>query len=245
MKPYWQDDTITLYHGDALQIMPLLPVADAIVTDPPYGETSLDWDKWPDGWPAVAARVAPQMWCFGSLRMFMERRDDLEDWKLAQDVVWEKHNGSGFAVDRFRRMHEHALHFYQGPWGTLFKQPQYTMDANARTVRKKAKDAAWHGATGATTYTSEDGGPRLQGSVIFARSCHRDAVNETQKPEDIVAPLLQYSVPPGGLVIDCFAGSGTTGVVARKTGRRAILIEKREAQCRAIVERLAQYEFAI
>jgi site-specific DNA-methyltransferase (adenine-specific) len=40
--------------------------------------------------------------------------------------------------------------------------------------------------------------------------------------------------------VDCFAGSGTTGAVARKTGRRAILIEKREAQCRAIVQRLAQ-----
>jgi len=65
-------------------------------------------------------------------------------------------------------------------------------------------------------------------------------VNETQKPEDIVAPLLQYSVPPGGLVVDCFAGSGTTGAVARKTGRRAILIEKRESQCQAIAARLAQ-----
>ena len=51
---------------------------------------------------------------------------------------------------------------------------------------------------------------------------------------------LLASAPPGGLVVDCFAGSGTTGAVARKLGRRAILIEKREAQCRAIVERLAQ-----
>ena len=90
MTPYWQDDTITLYHGDALQVLPLLPVADAIVTDPPYGETSLDWDKWPDGWPAIAARVAPQMWCFGSMRMFLDKRGDLADWKLAQDIVWEK-----------------------------------------------------------------------------------------------------------------------------------------------------------
>ena len=78
------------------------------------------------------------------------------------------------------------------------------------------------------------------GSVIYARICHGYAVNETQKPEDIVAPLLRYSVPPGGLVVDCFAGSGTTGVVARKTGRRAILIEKRGSQCHAIAARLAQ-----
>jgi len=70
-------------------------------------------------------------------------------------------------------------------------------------------------------------------------------VNETQKPEDIVLPLMEYSVPTGGLVVDCFAGSGTTLAVARKTGRRAIGIEKREEQCQAIVQRLAQRELLI
>ena len=86
---------------------------------------------------------------------------------------------------------------------------------------------------------------RITRSVIFAASCHGYAVNETQKPEAIVLPLLQYSVPKGGLVLDCFAGSGTTGVVARKTGRRAILVEKRESQCQAIVERLSQHELSL
>ena len=244
MTPYWQDDMITLYHGDALQVLPLLPVADAIVTDPPYGETSLDWDKWPDGWPAVASRVAPQMWCFGSIRMFLDKRGDLGDWKLAQDIVWEKHNGSNSANDRFRRLHELALHFYRGEWEPLFKAPQFTADATERTVRRKARPPHW-GDIGARSYVSECGGPRLMGSVIYARSCHGYAVNETQKPEDIVAPLVLYSVPEGGLVVDCFAGSGTTLAVARKTGRRAIGIEKRESQCRAIVDRLAQHELAL
>ncbi|MCL4660584.1 site-specific DNA-methyltransferase [Burkholderia multivorans] len=77
-------------------------------------------------------------------------------------------------------------------------------------------------------------------SVIYARSCHGYAVNETQKPEDIVSPLMAYSVPPGGLVVDCFAGSGTTLVVAKKMGRKAIGIERRESQCEEIVKRLSQ-----
>lgn len=236
MQPYYQDESVTLYHGDALQILPLLPMADAIVTDPPYGETSLDWDKWPDGWPAVAALVAPQMWCFGSMRMFLDRGDDFTDWKLAQDIVWEKHNGSGFATDRFKRVHEFALHFYRGEWGALHTDSPKEEGEPRFYSRKKGPPHT--GAIGGQAPALRT--DRITRSVIFAASCHGYAVNETQKPEAIVLPLLQYSVPPGGLVIDCFAGSGTTGAVARKTGRRAILIEKREAQCRAIVERLAQ-----
>ncbi len=239
MSLYYQDDSVTLYHGDWRELIPADFRADLIVTDPPYGETSLEWDRWPDGWPALAARHADSMWCFGSMRMFLDRRDEFADWKLSQDVVWEKHNGSNSANDRFRRLHELALHFYRGEWGALYKDPQHTNDATARAVRRKARPPHW-GEIGESHYVSEDGGPRLMGSVIYARSCHGYAVNETQKPEAIVMPIVEYSVPKGGLLVDCFAGSGTMLAVARKTGRRAIGIEKREAQCRAIVERLAQ-----
>ncbi len=241
LTPHYQDELVTLYHGDAMEIMAQLPQVDAVVTDPPYGETSLDWDRWPDGWPAAAARLAPQMWCFGSMRMFLDKITDLDDWKLAQDVIWEKHNGSGSSVDRFRRVHELALHFYRGEWKPLYKAPQFTHDATARTLRRNKRPTHW-GEMGTSDYATEDGGPRQMGSVIYARSCHGYAVNETQKPEDIVAPLVQFSVPPGGIILDCFAGSGTTLAVARKTGRRAIGIEKRLEQCERIVERLGQRE---
>jgi site-specific DNA-methyltransferase (adenine-specific) len=138
-------------------------------------------------------------------------------------------------------MHELAVHFYQGEWASIYKNPQYTYDASARTFRRKRKPAQWSEIR-ESFYASEDGGPRLMSSVIYARSCHGYAVNETQKPEAVVLPLVEYSVPKGGLLLDPFAGSGTTLAVARKTGRKAIGIEKRPAQCQAIVERLAQHE---
>lgn len=239
LKPYYQDDQITLYHGDATQMLNVIPEADAIITDPPYNETSLEWDKWPDGWPQLAENIAPQLWCFGSMRMFLDKCNQFSGWKMAQDIIWEKHNGSNSANDRFRRIHEIALHFYQGEWRTLHRETQYTNDATARTVRRKKRPPQW-GKIGESHYESKDGGPRLMGSVIYAKSCHGYAVNETQKPESIIIPLIEYSVPKNGLVVDFFAGSGTTGVVARKTGRRAILVEKRETQCQEIVSRLAQ-----
>jgi len=241
IAPYYEDGSVTLYLGRAEELLPLLPRADAIVTDPPYAETSLEWDRWPAGWPELASAVSDQMWCFGSMRMFLDRATELVGWRMAQDVVWEKHNGSNSSADRFRRVHEHAVHFYRGDWRALYRAPQFTNDATAKVVRRKRRPPQW-GDIGAHTYLSEDGGPRLMSSVIYARSCHGYAVNETQKPEDIVAPLVLYSVPEGGLVVDCFAGSGTTLAVARKTGRRAIGIEVRESQCKRIVERLGQRE---
>ena len=239
MKPYYQDDAVTLYHGSANEVAMFLEPVDAIITDPPYGETSLEWDKWPPGWPDFAAELAPSMWCFGSMRMFMDKAQEMSRWKLAQDVVWEKHNGSNAFADRFRRVHEAAVQFYRGEWADVYKNPQFTNDATARTVRRKQRPPQW-GEINASSYASEDGGPRLMNSVIYARSCHGYAVNETQKPEAIVAPLVEYSVPPGGVLLDLFAGSGTMLAVAKKTGRRAIGIEKRESQCQEIVKRLAQ-----
>jgi site-specific DNA-methyltransferase (adenine-specific) len=242
VNPYYQDESVTLYHGDCRVLVPGMGLrADAVIADPPYGETSLDWDRWPTGWPDVAATVSDQMWCFGSMRMFMARGGEFANWQLAQDVVWEKHNGSNPGKDRFRRVHELALHFYRGDWAAIHKEQQYTQDATARTVRRKARPPQW-GDIGASSYASEDGGPRAMTSVIYARSCHGYAVNETQKPEELVSPLVQYSVPAGGLLVSLFAGSGTDLIVARKTGRRAIGFEKRESQCEAAALRLSQRE---
>jgi site-specific DNA-methyltransferase (adenine-specific) len=54
--------------------------------------------------------------------------------------------------------------------------------------------------------------------------------------------LVALVTPPGGLVLDPFAGSGTTGAAALATGRNAILIEREEAYVADIRERIAFYE---
>jgi len=197
MTPYYTDEFVTLYCGNALEIMPTLASVDAIVTDPPYGITKLPWDRWPVGWLDFAAALTSQLWCFGSLTMFLQRASEFAAWTLAQDVVWEKHNGSNMAGDRFRRVHELAVHWYRGAWDKLYKCMQVTYDATARHVRRKQRPPQW-GDIDASAYVSEDGGPRQMTSVIYARSCHGYAVNETQKPEGAVAPLVRFSVPVGG-----------------------------------------------
>jgi site-specific DNA-methyltransferase (adenine-specific) len=89
-------------------------------------------------------------------------------------------------------------------------------------------------------YVSQDGGPRLMRSVLAVRSCHGYAEHPTQKPIDLLTPLIEYSCPPGGLVLDPFMGSGSTLVAARQSGRRAIGIEIARGDCETAVARLAQ-----
>lgn len=223
--------TCRILDGDCREILPTLEPesVDLVLTDPPYGETSLEWDRWQTGWPAHARRVLKRsgsMWVFGSQRMFWDNRADFDGWKFAQDIIWEKHNGSGFHADRFKRVHEIAVQFYRddAPWADVYKAPQFTNDATARTLRRKRRPTHM-GHIEAGAYASEDGGPRLMRSVMYVRSEHGRAEHPTQKPIGIVEPLLLYSCPAGGTVLDCFSGSGTTGIVAARLGRHSILIE--------------------
>lgn len=242
MIPYYSDSAVTLFHGDYLDFTGEAGVSDhfdLIVTDPPYGETSLPWDQWVRDWPNYAADLAPSMWCFGSMRMFLEHREDFRDWKFSQDVVWEKHNGSGFHADRFRRVHEHAIFWYRRTWALTYHDPQTTPDATARTVRSKRRPAHM-GRIERTPYVSVDNGPRLMTSVLYAPSMHGEALHPTEKPQAILDPLIRYGCPPGGTVLDPFAGSGSTLLAARSAGRHAVGVEIDEQFCELAARRLSQ-----
>lgn len=237
--PYYSDDKVTLYHGDWRELIPADFRADLIVTDPPYGETSLTWDRWPNGWPTLAARHSDAMWCFGSMRMFLDRRDEFAAWKLSQDVVWEKHNGSGFASDRFKRVHEFAVHWYRGEWESArHETPRVGMD---RRPQRISRGTTPHLGGGGGVGVIE--GKPLARSVLYAPSMHGSAINETEKPTGILEPLIAYGCPPGGTVLDLFAGSCSTGVAAKLTGRNAVLYEMRENQCESAARRLSQDVF--
>jgi site-specific DNA-methyltransferase (adenine-specific) len=234
--------------GDCLELLPAL-VSDSIdcaIVDPPYGETSLPWDKPVRGWTDQMARVVKptgSMWVFGSLRHFCEayRVGEFSRWKLSQEVIWEKHNGTGLFNDRFRRVHEIVAHFYRADskWTDVFKAPQFSNDATARTIRKKGRPAQWIGATGQTLYKSEDGGPRLQRSVIYVRSEHGRAEHPTQKPLGIIEPLLLYACPVGGHVLDPFAGSGGVGILAKRHKMFCTLMEANPEFVELIKRRIA------
>ena len=257
VKPYYEDETVALYLGDMREVLPALDLqADLVVADPPYGETSLAWDRWPVGWLETAAAYSSSLWCFGSQRMFFEHLAEFTaDWSLSQDVighdedgqpirgdvnvVWEKHNGTGFATDRFKRVHEHVLHWYRGPWGaTHHEAPRVPYSGPNKSARGKNSRTSHTGAIGAYSYT--DDGTRLMRSVIKAPSVRGQGRHPDEKPLPILDALIRYGCPPGGLVLDPFAGSSSTLDAARRLGIRAIGVEGREDYCEASARRLSE-----
>jgi site-specific DNA-methyltransferase (adenine-specific) len=247
MRPYYESDGIVLYHGDCREVLPQLQRDrfDLILADPNYGETKLAWDVRDLRWLDLAEptlRESGSMWCFGTLRLFMAQASALlATWNLAQDVIWEKHNGSNFVDDRFKRVHEQPAHFYRRrtPWEVIYKKPVTTPDATARQVRRKRRPPHL-GSIGEAHYIAHDGGPRLARSVLYVRSCHGYADHPCQKPLGILCPLIEYSCPPGGELIDPTCGSGSALVAAKQMGRRAVGIEICEADCEKAARRLTQ-----
>src|SRR5580698_801680 len=141
MKPYYSEKGIDIYHGDCrLLLSKVANIENAVViADPPYGQTSLEWDEWDNWWLGLLPSSLRSLWCFGSVRMFLDHGKDfaMGGWKFSQDLVWEKHNGSSFHSDRFRRVHETIAHFYRGKWEEIPHYVPTTPDATARTVRRK------------------------------------------------------------------------------------------------------------
>ena len=243
MKPYYDDGQVQLWLGDCREILPALGLeADCVIADPPYQSTSLNWDRWPDGWLEAAAPVSRSMWCFGTLRLFVDRAPEFRGagWKLSHDVIWEKRNGSGVAADRFRGVHETVTHWYRGDWAAVRHEAPRTpavFSAKGRTTSEAAAVTPHTGKIGGHRYT--DDGTRLARSVLRFPSVRR-GLHRTQKPVPLLKLLIGYACPPGGLVVAPFAGSGSDLVAAREMGCRAVGIEGDEASIEKAARRLSQ-----
>lgn len=242
---------IQLLQGDCREVMPHQGPFDCLICDPPYGDTALEWDRKVAGWEAAAAScIKPNgsMWVFGSMRFLMASASQFSatGWAYAQDIVWEKHNGSGFHADRFKRVHEHAVQFYRkgARWSDVFNEVQTTPDAVRRTVNKKKGRPAHMGNIDPSPYASVDGGPRIMRSVIPMRSMHGRAIHETEKPAALIEILIRTSCPVGGIVGDLFAGSGAAGDACAILGRSYVGCEFDPEMAVAAQARLSSSLFA-
>jgi adenine-specific DNA-methyltransferase len=108
-----------------------------------------------------------------------------------------------------------------------------------RPMLKKFLDEMEDGLTPNTWWTHEEAGSNKEASIdLKAMFGDQPDVFQTPKPEKLLGRIITLATKEGDLILDSFAGSGTTGAVAQKMGRRWIMIELGEHIHSHIIPRL-------
>ena len=243
----------TILEGDCIAQMARLPdkSVDMIFADPPYNlqlggdlfrpegsrvdavddewdkfESLTSYDNFTREWLEQARRILKDsgtIWVIGSYHNIYRVGSLLQDaefWIL-NDIVWRKSNPMpNFRGTRFTNAHETLI------WCAKDEKARYTF--NYRAMKALNDDLQMRSdwllpiCAGAERVKGEDG----------------SKAHPTQKPEALLYRILLACTKPGDVVLDPFFGTGTTGAVARRLGRRWIGIERETAYVKVALERI-------
>lgn len=236
--------TITIYEDNCLERLPQIEEAsvDLILTDLPYGTTYAPWDsviplvdlwkEWLRCLKPKGAIVLTASQPFTS-QLVMSRPDLFRcEW------IWDKVNGANFSNANRQplKTHESVLVFAEGQ--TTYN-PQKTQGKPNHVQGKAAQ------ARNCETQLIKERAPDDLSGLKFPKSIQtfpkhssQLKLHPTQKPVELFEYLIRTYSNEGETVLDCCAGSGTTGEAANRTGRHAILIENNPAYVQVMNERL-------
>ena len=243
-----------IVEGDCIAAMAAMPdkSVDMIFADPPYNlqlggdlfrpeggrvdAVDNDWDKFDSlatyddftrEWLAEARRILKDdgtIWVIGSYHNIFRVGSLLQDadfWIL-NDIVWRKSNPMpNFRGTRFTNAHETLI------WCAKDEKARYTF--NYQSMKALNDDLQMRSDW---TLPICSGTERVKGD-----DGHK--AHPTQKPEALLYRVLLACTKPGDIVLDPFFGTGTTGAVARRLGRRWIGIERELAYIKVAQERIA------
>lgn len=246
--------TETIIEGDCIAAMRSLPTAsvDLVFADPPYnlqlaGElhrpnnsrvdavndhwdqfaSFADYDKFSRAWLTEAQRVLKPhgaLWVIGSYHNIFRLGTALQDlgfWIL-NDVIWRKTNPMpNFRGKRLTNAHETLI------WAGRSQdtRPTFNYDALKALNDDVQMRSDW-------VFPICSGPERLKGA-------DGAKAHPTQKPEALLHRVLVGTTAPGDVVLDPFFGTGTTGAVAKRLGRRFIGIEQEQAYLDVARKRIA------
>ena len=158
-----------------------------------------------------------------------------DGWYLRQDIIWAKPNPMPESVtDRCTKSHEYiflltksAKYFYDAEAVKEPNAPATVERAKYHWCKPDTKAAQYQDMNGLNrneTYPMNEAGRNRRSVWTITTKPFKEAHFATF-PEELIIPCIKAGCPKGGVVLDPFAGSGTTGVVAEKLGRDYILIE--------------------
>jgi DNA modification methylase len=164
-----------------------------------------------------------------------------DGWWLRSDVIWSKPNPMPESVtDRPTKSHEYLF--------LLTKAERYYYDAEAiKEVAVRAGAAP--GGNRSVDASRNDAARDMSKPVEDARNARSVWTIATAPfaeahfatfPPELPARCIKAGCPPGGTVLDCFGGAGTTGLVADRLQRNAILIELNPEYAAMAERRIAQ-----
>ena len=171
-----------------------------------------------------------------------------DGWYLSQDIIWHKPNPMPENIkDRCTKAHEYIF--------LLSKRPKYFFDNEVIKEDCVGKDERkWadsyekagsikQGETNANIkrtkrYSKDDSFKRNKRSVWTVTTKPFKGAHFATFPMDLIEPCVLAGCPVGGTVLDPFAGSGTTGIVAASNDRDAILLELNEDYIKLALDRM-------
>ncbi len=234
MQPCYADNKgITLYCGDCLEIMPMLPACsfDAIICDPiPFAPM----------WASLKRVVKPRaaIVLFGSQPFTSALVMSNPKW-FRYEWVWEKNAPSGYldAATRPLKAHEHIIVFADGEPTYI---PQKTTGHEPTRSGRGGKESAVY-RSGLEDRKYQGVIERYPRTVQYFKKTHESQglFHPTQKPLALMEYLVRTYTNPGDCVLDFTSGSGTTLRACKNLGRACVGIEKELAYCAATVKRLA------
>lgn len=225
---------MTLLHGDCCEIMPDLPdqFATLIIADIPYGQTKNQWDQKPDLqnlYRQYLRLLKPN----GVIVFFSQGRltgELMQQRYWRYNLIWEKDRPTGFlnAGRMPLRNHEDmSIHYRKLPAYT----PVYSEGKPLHGMGRKYTDGTMANNNYGSYAKHKNPTAKRAGdtkkyprSVLYFPKPH-PSKHPNQKPVKLYKWLIETYTLPGDMVLDTYAGVGTTATAARQTGREYCCIE--------------------
>lgn len=225
-SPYWCDDNSAVYCGDSLEVIKLWSrrSIDLVVTDPPYGvdfksnygqHKAIHGDNDRAAVPGLLAAVLVPLTDGCHAYVFGFQPDELPGlFTTTADLVWDKGSiGMG----------DLSL-----PWGSAHEPITFGVYYPDQYSKRKQKG---------NLVARQRKGSVLRVPRVNSKQTTR---HPTEKPVKLLRQLIESSSSVDDVVLDPFAGVGSTGVAAVLLNRRAICIEIDESYCAVAASRLRE-----
>ena len=244
--------------GDSFDLLGNLPKTsfDLLFADPPYNltkafgketfrtRTSDEYEAWLDSWLSLCVpllKPTASVYICGDWRSSAAiQRVGTKYFKLQNRITWEREKGRG-AKKNWKNSAEDIWFFTMSD--------EFTFNLDAVKIKRKVlapytengKPKDWEKGAKGNFRTTHPSNIWTDISVPFW-SMPENTDHPTQKPEKLLAKIILASTNAGDLILDPFAGSGTTAVVAKKLGRDFVAIESDEHYCLLAQKRLETAE---